>query len=322
MVAMTRPLSASQQQAIRASLPPDRPFTVAEAAEMGVSNNRCRALVAEGFLVRPVPGVYRCAHLDDSLELRLSILRLVVPADCVVTDRTAAWVWVGDRALAPGDHLAVPRVSVFAPPGRRLRNQLVSSGERALVERDVREVDGVRVTTPLRTACDLARLLHRYQALAAVDALARLCPVDVVNVELERFKGFRGIVQARVVVPLADPRSDSQFESVARAQWLFDAGLPVPECQVPVRAPDGAWYHVDMGLPDDRFGAEYFGEEFHGPDRADADAARLRWARQAERWTLVVAREHHVIGRRRDFDRRLRLAWERHRSTRPSYVTR
>ncbi len=89
---------------------------------------------------------------------------MVVPEDCVVTDRTAAWLWGAGSALAPNDHLKVPKASVFAPPGRRLRNNLTASGERMLTDRDVVELGGLLVTTSLRTACDLARLLHRDQA--------------------------------------------------------------------------------------------------------------------------------------------------------------
>ena len=63
---------------------------------------------------------------------------------------------------------------MFSPPGYRLRNGLVASGERMLRPEDVVEIGGLRVTTPLRTACDLGRLLHRDQAFAAMDSLAGL----------------------------------------------------------------------------------------------------------------------------------------------------
>ncbi|WP_134767492.1 type IV toxin-antitoxin system AbiEi family antitoxin domain-containing protein [Nocardioides sp. 1609] len=306
---MTRARTTAQVQALLAVLPQDGPFTAAEALALGLSNPQCRELVARRLLVRRVPGVYHVAALRDSLELRLAALRLVVPPDCVVTDRTAAWVWLGARALAPGEHVDLPRISVFGPPGRRLRNGLVDSGERRLAARDVREVEGVLVTTPLRTACDLGRLLHPDQALAAMDALATLCAVEEISTELPRFKGYRGIVQARALLPIVDPRSGSQFESIARLRW-HQAGLPHPECQVPVPAPDGGWFYVDIGLPETRFGLEFFGEEFHGPEQHDHDETRLAWAREQQGWTLVVARGPNVVGRHQDVERTLRRAWE------------
>jgi hypothetical protein len=180
-------------------LPADRPFTTSQASTRGVKPAELRAMVAQGLLRHPIRGLYVRPELEDDLALRIRMLRLVVPRDCVVTDRAAAWLWGASAALAPGDHLVTPPVSVFAPPGRRLRNGLVDSGERRLGASDVSELEGLRVTSPLRTACDLGRLLPRDHSLAAMDALAALnvFTVGELNAELGRFKRYRGIVQAR-----------------------------------------------------------------------------------------------------------------------------
>lgn len=314
---MTSPLSDHRLDEVVSLLPGDRAFTSAQADDLGVSASRRRLLVARRRLVRPLPGVYHLVDVPDTLDLRLECLSLVVPDDCVVTDRTAAWLWVGERALAPGDHRRTPKVSVFAPPGRRLRNSLTDSGERRLLDRDVVELDGLRVTAPLRTACDLGRLLHVDQAFAAMDSLAglRVFAVDELVDELGRFKGYRGIVQARQWAPYVDPRSDSQFESIGRRCWI-SAGLPRPTCQCPETAPDGGFYLIDFGLPEERFGGEYFGEEFHGEDDGPHDVARLEWLRETRGWTLVVARRDNVVGPRRDLELIFRLEWQRHRARR------
>lgn len=47
-------------------------------------------------------------------------------------------------------------------------------GTRGLIDRDVTTIGGVQVTTKLRTALDLGRLLWRFDALAALDGFARL----------------------------------------------------------------------------------------------------------------------------------------------------
>src|SRR5687768_38528 len=84
---------------------------------------------------------------------------------------------------------------------------------------------------------------------------------------LERLPMDRpGVVQLGSLGPLVDPRSDSLPEATLRLRWV-DAGLPKPECQVPVPSPSGGFYLVDVGLPDEAFGAEYFGERCHGEDR-------------------------------------------------------
>lgn len=290
-------------------LPHDRPFTTATARDLGAAWPDLRRLVAEGLLRHPVQGVYSSAGLQDDLAHRIDVLGLVVPEDCVVTDRTAGWLWSAPMILAPGDHQETPKVSVFAPPGRRLRNELTDSGERSLATRDVMEVRGLRVTTPLRTACDLGRLLHRDQALAAMDALAslRVFAVEQLLLEVARFKHYRGVVQLRVLTPLVDPRAGSPGESILRLRW-YDVGLPRPECQVEIPAPHGGFYLLDIGLRERRLGAEYDGEEFHGEDHRDHDEARREWARTHERWTIVVARRDNVFGRHQDVERRLRQA--------------
>ena len=288
-------------------LPVEEPFTTSQARERGVKPVELGVLVAQGLIRNPVRGAYVRAEVQDTLFLRIQILRLLVPPDCVVTDRTAAWLWGVSAALAPGDHLVTPPVSVFAPPGRRLRNGLVDSGERRLAPGDVVEVEGLLVTCPLRTACDVARLLPRDHALAALDGLAALgdFAVEQLNAEFGRFKRYRGIVQARTLGPLVDPRSGSHSESVMRLRWI-DAGLPKPECQIEIPAPDGGFFLLDMGLREHRFAGEYDGEEFHGDDEREHDQERREWARRDLGWTIVVARKDNLYGRNQDIDRILR----------------
>ena len=313
------PMGEGAERLVELSLrvPQDRPFTVSEARSVEIRAEDLRELVRRGLLRHPIRGVYSVAGLADTLRHRIAVLALVVPDDCVVTDRTAAWLWGAESALAPNDHATVPQVSVFAPPGRRLRNGLTRSGERMLADRDVAEVENLLVTTPLRTACDVARLLPRDHALAALDGLCAVGGIEVGHLgwELDRFKGYRGIVQARALAPIADPKAASFGESVLRLRWL-DAGLPRPECQVEVPAPNGSCFLLDMGLPEERFGAEYDGEAFHGPDREEHDAARRRWIRDHEHWRIVVARRNNVFGRNQDIDLVLQREYRRQRGLR------
>ncbi|MFC5179011.1 hypothetical protein [Nocardioides taihuensis] len=294
-----------------AAVPRERPFAATELLAAGVTRRQLDHWLSRGELVRPIRGVLHDGSLDDGLDLRVAVLRLVVPDACVVTDRTAAWLWGAPMALAPGDHLVTPAVSVFSPPGHRLRNGLVASGERRLERHDVAELDGLRVTTPLRTACDLGRLLHRDQALAGMDALASSgdFTVEELVVETGRFAGYRGVVQLRVLGPIVDPASGSPGEAALRLRW-YDAGLPRPQCQVPVPSPTGGWFYVDLGLEELRFGAEYDGEEFHGPQQAEEDAQRRLWLRDVQGWRLVVTRRANVYGQHQDACEILRAAYD------------
>ena len=291
-------------------LPAERPFTSVEARELGLRYADLRRLVGHALLRRPIRGVYVAAALPDTLELRVAILKLVVPETCVVTDRTAGWLWGANMILAPNDHLGAPLLSVFSPPGHRLRNGLTSSGERRLASDDVVELNGLLVTTPLRTACDLGRLLHRDQAIAALDSLAALghFSLDELLAAVERYKGYRGVIQLRWLVLIVDPRSQSPGESILRLRWL-DAGLPRPQCQVEVPTPWGRPYAIDIGLPELRFGGEYDGEEFHGEEQEAHDLTRRRWLGEERGWLIEVARKENIHGRQQDVHSVLQLGY-------------
>lgn len=294
-----------------APVPLDGPFTSAMATECGVSRRQLDAWVASGALAHPAHGVFHAAHLKHDLALRVACLRLVVPDGCVATDRTAGWLWGASMVLAPNDHLVTPKVSMFCSPGRRLRNGLTASGERRLGRRDVVELDGLPVTTPLRTACDLGRLLRRVQAFEAMDQMARLGQFEVADLvaETRRFAGYRGVVQLRSLAPNVDAGSQSPGESALRLAWL-DAGLPRPRCQVPVPAPGGGWFFLDIGLEDELFGAEYDGADFHDEESKERDDWRRGLMRINGRWTIEVARADDVYGPSADIVGRLQRAWQ------------
>lgn len=288
------------------------PFTPATATAAGVDRRHRTRLIGEGLLVNPIRGVLHGAQLVDSLDLRLACLRLVIPADAVITDRTAGWLHGASMILAPGDHLRPPLVSAFQPPGKRLRNELSASGERGLSDRDVVELAGIRVTTQLRTACDLGRLLSRDAAWAALDSMLRLhaFTCEGLVAEVERFRGYRGVRQLRAFAPLADAGSESFGESVLRLRW-YDACLPrPPETQIEVMSAEGSWARLDLGCRDRRYAAEYDGEEFHQESDAEHDRQRRQWIADAG-WTVDVFRKMHVFGRGQDALRRLRDGFRR-----------
>ena len=228
------------------------------------------------------------------------MLRLVVPCDCFVVDRTAAWLHRVPMALAPNDHLGPPPVAMFRHADHgRLRNALARSGERTVLARDLMEVGGICVTTPLRTALDLGRLLRRDKALACLDALLRLgvFTLEELLVELGRFKGQRGIRQLRVLAPLADGRAQSPGESVLRLRWI-DAGLPRPQLQIEIVEGGRTIYYLDIGLEELLFAVEYDGEDWHSEDDdREYDDDRRDWLSRRRGWLIKPFRSQAVHGR-------------------------
>lgn len=249
-----------------------------------------RLLLDRALIRQVLRGTYVAVQALDTVDLRAAALRLVVPETAVVTDRTAAWLHGVDILPRSAVH-EPPPLCVFGSTGSRLRRPQVASGIRTLPRDDVMVVRGVRVTTPLRTALDLGRLLWRFDALAALDGfLRRGVPHDHLLLSVERFAGQRGVVQLRSLVPLADGRAESPGESALRLHW-HDAGLPRPELQWWVCDDQGVGvFRLDIALPDIRFAAEYDGRRFH--DRTEGqrvhDSDRREWLRVRRRWNIEV----------------------------------
>ena len=160
-------------------------------------------------------------------------------------------------------------------------------------------MDGVRVTTALRTALDLGRLLWRFDALAAIDGFLRLgVPHELIIAEINRFRGYRGVCQCRVLAPLGDSRSESPGEAALRLYW-YDAGLPKPVLQHWIYSDAGVpIYRLDITDPDVRFGAEYDGEEFHTEaEDQEYDETRREWVSSQRAWTINAFTKNDVYSR-------------------------
>ena len=258
-------------------------------------------MLASGLVRRVLREVYAVAQAPNDVLLRAQALSLVVPPTAVVTDRTAAWLHGVD--ILPRSALTTPTtVSVVHVDDTRVRRAEVDGRRRGLARTDITEIHGVQVTTALRTALDLGRLLWRFDALAAIDGFLRIgVPHELMSVEIGRFRGYRGVRQLRHLVPLGDQRAESAAESALRLHW-HEAGLPAPELQVWVYDDGGTpRYRLDIADPDLRYAAEYDGEEFHtSPQDREHDAVRRTWLEQEHDWFVDVFTKSDVYERSGD----------------------
>jgi len=220
---------------------------------------------------RVFPDVYVAAGLDLSLLNRsLAAFELVRDRGGVLGGYSAAVLLGADCAPcdAPAEVL-VPH-QLYPHRGLRVRRDCVA-------ETDVMEVGGVRVTSPIRTAWDLARRLPLVEAVVAVDALAhRGCfvPADLLNRRRTAQHGARGCRQLDAVVTLSDPRAESPPETRLRL-GLVAAGLPPPSVQY--RVVDEYGYtlaRVDLAYPEVKLAIEYDGAVHFEPRRAIRDRQR------------------------------------------------
>ncbi|NLF04448.1 MAG: DUF559 domain-containing protein [Actinomycetales bacterium] len=158
-----------------------------------------------------------------------------------------------------------------------------------LDETDIVTLDGFSITSPERTAFDLARTEPKWRAVAAVDRLAHLGIVDLAELRtyaqvMERRHGIRKVT---AVIRLADARAESPMESLTRLIWL-EARLPVPSVNEEIFDDDGKFVaRVDLRDPTRLLVAEYDGGHHASAARRQRDAAR-RQALEELGYTMVT----------------------------------
>jgi very-short-patch-repair endonuclease len=161
---------------------------------------------------------------------------------------------------------------------------------------EITVADGMRLTTPARTALDLARRHPTAVAVASIDALAQAAELKPADIDLlvERYKGRRGMKAARAALELIDSGAQSPKETWLRL-LLMRAGFPRPQTQIPVRNEWGwAEAYLDMGWEDIKVAVEYDGDQ-HRSSRYQyvKDIRRLEMLERYG-WTVVrvIAEDH------------------------------
>ncbi len=232
-----------------------RPFRGDHARALGVSPD-----VLRGPRFRRVcREVYVAADAPDCPELRLAAIAMVLPKDAVLSGLSAAWL-LGLDIATRGDG----PLEVTAPRGTVLQGRgLFVPLQAHLDASDIVRRHGVLVTSPLRTAYDLARRLTLVEAVVAVDALwhRHLVTPDQLMDYAAVHGGLRGIRQIPRVAELADPGAESPMETRLRMLVVLDVGLPRPQTQLVTRDAAGKVVaRLDMGFAGIRMGVEYDGE--------------------------------------------------------------
>lgn len=254
------------------------PFLGAEALAGTAIPERSMRLLYESVY----PGVY----VPNGVELTAS------------QRAQAAWLWSRRRAVVAGNSAAALLGAKWVSPAldaelihdnRHLTARIRVHTE-ILLPGEVAEVDGMRVTSPARTAFDIGRRTNSLlQAVQRIDALANATDVKCADVKAlsAEHPGARGLVRLRTVLPLIDGGAESPQETRTRLA-LLDAGLPMPQTQLPVFDEYGDFVaRIDMGYRDLRIGIEYDGVQ-HWTDRKQRDRDIDRYTALAELgWTII-----------------------------------
>jgi very-short-patch-repair endonuclease len=234
---------------------------------------------------RLFPDIYVPAGAEVDLGLRSRAAYLLVAGRGALGGHSAAALLGADCAL-----LGAPAEVVM--PHRLRAHPMLVARQDEIPPDELQEVDGLVVTTPLRTAYDLGRRRPLVEAVVAVDALTRVHlfePAEILHLA-RRHLGARGSAQLPQVVELADRRADSPMETRIRLALRFH-GLPRPELQHPVGP-----YRLDLAYPAVRVAVEYNGHDHLAPDRALRDLEREAYLAAAG-WIVLRFGAYLVVRR-------------------------
>lgn len=248
----------------------------------GTSDNDLGQLVRTGQITRVARGVYRLgsAALPDPAGLAASLKASI--------SRASAVAWYGASLVEPPNslQLTVPRSRGRRSdeiPGVTIHRADVPAAELLIVRRTL-------VTTPVRTALDIARSMPVTHSVASIDSMMRtglLTKSDLAAAAVA-LPPAPGRQLAITVADLVDARAESIFESLSRVRMAV-AGLPIPTPQLNICDRDGLWIaRVDFAWEELRIILECDGYEYHG-NRDAFERDRRRWtALTRAGWKVAV----------------------------------
>lgn len=222
------------------------PIRVAAAFQAGITRGELRAAVAAGYVVRVAHGVIALADphgAPRSLLQRCQDHAAMRPS-LIFCLQTAAHL-LGQPLLRSGDS----PMHAYDRHANRKGDLIIH--ESRVPDDHIVEISGLRVTSPLRTALDLARGLPLVEGLIPLDAALRAAIVeatsdsaipDDVKVEsasqqlaarqaagdvLATMRHLHGARHARQALSLASPLAESPAESASRAHLLLAGIVPL-----------------------------------------------------------------------------------------------
>jgi REase_MTES_1575 len=214
-----------------------------------------------------------------------------------VTRAVAAWLWSGRSATLAGLSAAALHRTAWiddwlpAELNRRSRDKArgIVLHSDTLDDDETCVRDGIRLTTPARTAFDLGRRKGLTAAVIRLDAMMHATELKAADVELlaDRHRGARGLVQLRQALLMADGGAESPYETKTRLV-LLGGGLPRPHTQIEVLNEWGAvMARIDMGWEEWKVGVEFDGaQHWTDPAQRTRDIDRLAEL-EARGWTII-----------------------------------
>jgi hypothetical protein len=257
------------------------PAPVFKGTDAVLAGDLTRGQLRGPTVQRLFQGVYALRGEPMTHELRCAAAALALPAEAVITGRSAANLWGVQLARAHD------RIQIVVPDSTRIARRAGLDVRRTLVRADERTSwSEIAVASPLRTTLDLLLDQPLPDAVADLDAVLRASLVTLPQVEaVIEGRSDKGIVLARRAIKLADPRAESRPEPRVRV-WLAMDGL-YPEPQYWIEDSNGRLARADLAFPEHKVAVEYDGSWRDGERWAlNRDRDRLNRV-QAAGWEIV-----------------------------------
>lgn len=220
----------------------------------GWSDKAIRRQVRTGHLVRHRWGAYSDGSACAGLDLRghhalRSRAVLMQGAAEMSLSHASALIWYG----APEWGLDLSEVQVTRHDGRAGRREGgIRQHRGSVVDGDIVEMDGVRLTSPTRAALELTLVADVETSLVHVNHLlhAGLTTTERLWARYEQMREWPGSLTTELVLRLADARIESVLES-RFFHLCFRYSIPLPVPQYVVTDLDGVVVaRLDFAWPD------------------------------------------------------------------------
>lgn len=256
----------------------DRPFRRADALSHGLISRR--RLDSGCRLIRPGVCISNRATLTPMLR---AMAVWEWSRGSVVLSEVSAAAVLGTEYL--GEHT---RASCVSHVPLKCRGW-VRIHQDCLDEDDIWHVRGMAVTSPVRTAFDVARRLAFSQSVEVIDQIYQATGLTREQLAdyAVRHSGLHGVRRVPAAIDASDEGAESVWETRARLA-VIASGLPRPRTQLEIRWPNGEFIaRVDMCWPEYRVIFEYDGDGPHSTTK--------QRDRDIERWNELLEAGYRVV---------------------------
>ena len=233
----------------------------ADMTAAGLTRHEIDSLVQKGVLIRRHEGVYSVvAELEYDQRVRAAVTATAGAGFA----RTAARIYgVRGNSTFEEVHVVTNQLHIERLRGVRIHRTTL------LEPVDLRIVDGITLTRPERTLCDLCGVLPEWRAASAFeDAILKgLTTHERVATYFTRFakRGRRGSAAMRRILDARDP-SWRPTESGLEDKWchvLAVRGIELTEPQIELECPGEGRCRIDRGQRDIKLAVEINSQLFH-----------------------------------------------------------